>query len=282
MLQQSLADQQQELSLAYNQLQVENQHLSAQLQQQRLDDHVLESVSKELQELQLVYNQLLVKHEELIAQQQQRQQSHDEIIVQTVAQAVEPVSKELYDLRVAHSQLQVENQHLMAQQQRQQQSHDEMIAQAVAQAVEPVSKELQELRLVHSQLQVKHEELMARTEPFIKQLEGSEAEKQKILTNYTQLIGHTNTRQKIQHLSKLKDDILELRKVIKSIWTLIHFNAVIAMIDCLQELEKEKKLRAKAEARVKELASSSSRNRNINQQDNLARGREPFRELILQ
>jgi hypothetical protein len=63
---------------------------------------------------------------------------------------------------------------------------------------------------------------------------------------------------------------------------LIHFNAVIAMIDCLQELEKEKKLRAKAEARVKELASSSSRNRNINQQDNLARGREPFRELILQ
>ena len=235
MLQDRQIDQQQELSRANTQL-VENQDLITQLQQQQqrhdeivaqavLQAEELETVKKELDDLRLAYTQLQVEqveNQELMAQQRH---NHEEMLVQAVAQALEPVSKELNDLRVAHTQLQeekqVENQDLIARLEQQQHIHDEMVAQAVLQAVEPVKKELDDLRVAYTQLQqqltlkqAEHQELNDRMEPFIKELEGSEAEKRALLANYTKLIGHQNTRQKINHLSKLKDDILELRKVI--------------------------------------------------------------------
>lgn len=84
------------------------------------------------------------------------------------------------------------------------------------------------------------------------QLEMYEAEKKALLnqalfaensmaslaSKYTQLLGHQNSKQKIHHLEKLKQDIFYLRK---------------ELADKNLALEKEKKARQKADARVKEL-----------------------------
>ena len=60
-----------------------------------------------------------------------------------------------------------------------------------------------------------------------------------LASKYTQLLGHQNSRQKIHHLEKLKQDIFNLRK---------------ELADKNLALEKEKKARQKAETRVKELS----------------------------
>ena len=155
-----------------------------------------------------------------------------------------------------------------------QQRHDDILLQAVEDALEPVNKELDELRKDRQallELQIEHQELKARIEPFMKQLEGYEAEKAQLLTNYTRLIGHTNPRQKIQHLTKLKDDILDLRKVYIYNFLLFPYIGNYKSYLFRQELDKEKKLRQKAEAKVKEL--SLPRNKRQSQD------RQPFREL---
>ncbi len=60
-----------------------------------------------------------------------------------------------------------------------------------------------------------------------------------LASKYAQLLGHQNSRQKIHHLEKLKQDIFNLRK---------------ELADKNLALEKEKKARQKADARVKELS----------------------------
>ncbi|EFX71129.1 hypothetical protein DAPPUDRAFT_309226 [Daphnia pulex] len=133
--------------------------------------------------------------------------------------------------------------------------HEEAVLTAVRDALEPVDSELESLRKdreAYLLLQKEYADLQARIEPFRDQLEMYEAEKKALLnqalfaensmaslaSKYTQLLGHQNSKQKIHHLEKLKQDIFYLRK---------------ELADKNLALEKEKKARQKADARVKEL-----------------------------
>ncbi|KAI9563651.1 hypothetical protein GHT06_011115 [Daphnia sinensis] len=134
--------------------------------------------------------------------------------------------------------------------------HEEAILTAVREALEPVDNELESLRKdreAYLLLKKEYQELQARIEPFRDQLEMYEAEKKALLSQalfaessmaslaakYTQLLGHQNSKQKIHHLEKLKQDIFNLRK---------------ELAEKNLALEKEKKARQKADARVKELS----------------------------
>jgi len=133
--------------------------------------------------------------------------------------------------------------------------HEEALLGAARQAVAPVNKELEALRREHEDfllLKSKYQELEALIGPFREQLEMFEAEKSALLnqalcaensmaslaSKYTQLLGHQNSKQKIHHLDKLKQDIFNLRK---------------ELAEKNLALEKEKKARAKADAKLKEL-----------------------------
>ena len=48
---------------------------------------------------------------------------------------------------------------------------------------------------------------------LLKQTHMAESTMASLATKYTQLLGHQNSRQKIHHLEKLKQDIFNLRKV---------------------------------------------------------------------
>lgn len=134
--------------------------------------------------------------------------------------------------------------------------HEEAILTAVREALEPVDNELESLRKdreAYLLLKKEYQDLQARIEPFRDQLEMYEAEKKALLSQalfaessmaslaakYTQLLGHQNSKQKIHHLDKLKQDIFNLRK---------------ELAEKNLALEKEKKARQKADARVKELS----------------------------
>ena len=48
---------------------------------------------------------------------------------------------------------------------------------------------------------------------LLNQAHMAESTMASLATKYTQLLGHQNSRQKIHHLEKLKQDIFHLRKV---------------------------------------------------------------------
>lgn len=53
----------------------------------------------------------------------------------------------------------------------------------------------------------------AEKKALLSQAQNAESTMAALAAKYTQLLGHTNSKQKIHHLDKLKQDIFQLRKV---------------------------------------------------------------------
>jgi len=183
---------------------------------------------------------------------------HQEQLENVQAQ-LSDTNKSLQQMRAENETLDQQIRHLMEEHPRRieemEHEHEQALLCVVSQAMEPVNKELEALRRDKDEflaLKKKYQELEALIEPFRDQLEMFEAEKSALLdqalfaentmaslaSKYTQLLGHQNSKQKIHHLDKLKQDIFNLRK---------------ELTEKNLALEKEKKARMKADTKLKEL-----------------------------
>lgn len=81
----------------------------------------------------------------------------------------------------------------------------------------------------------------AEKKALLSQAQNAESSMASLASKYTQLLGHQNSRQKIHHLEKLKQDIFNLRK---------------ELAEKNLALEKEKKSKQKLEARLREVTGS--------------------------
>lgn len=219
------------------QVQTEAQLIALNEQYEEERTMLLGKLSEQTEEMKSIHREQLAQvHAELIESNESLQQirAENDALSQQIKHLLDEHPQQLEQIRLEHEEAQLE---------------------AVRQAVAPFNKELEALRKEREDylvLKNKYQELESLIEPFREQLEMFEAEKSALLnqalfaensmaslaSKYTQLLGHQNSKQKIHHLDKLKQDIFNLRK---------------ELAEKNLALEKEKKARAKADAKLKEL-----------------------------